>query len=106
MNAYHESLDERQHLDEFEEKANKGDIEVLKFMRTHAGQPFTPPEVWRAVDPEGKHPLTNVRRSMTNLTMIGRLVHQKDQAKRKAGIYGRANTTWVYPENATQGKLF
>ena len=106
-NHYHDSLDERTRLDEFEHKAKKQDILVQQFMKAHAGQAFTPPEVWRAVDPDDTLPLTSIRRAMTNMSdpeKGGCLVHQKD--KKKIGLYGRVNDTWVYPANYVQAKLF
>lgn len=102
--CYYDTTNETARLDEHEEKTAKENDLVLAYIRSHAGQPFTPAEVAEAIDPDEIHPLTNYRRSMTNLTTAGHLIHLKNV--KKTGKFGRANTTWMYPEQAVQGKLF
>ena len=104
--AYHNTTDETKNLNEYEAKARKCDLFVLNFMKKHPGQSFTPAEVWKAIDPDGLKPVTSIRRAMSNLTDAGLILHRVEKWNQKIGLYGRLNTTWVYPETPYQQKLF
>jgi hypothetical protein len=101
---YFDTLDEKTRLNEFENKAKHQDDRVLAFMRSKVGQSFTPAEVWKAIDPTGSTPLTSIRRAMTNLATAELLIHLHD--KKKKGLYGRDNDTWIAPMVISEPKLF
>jgi len=103
---YYDTTNELVRIDEYEEKAASQNDRILAFFKAHPGQAFTPAEVWKALDPDGISPITSYRRSITNLTKRGLLIHLKEEKDKKNGIYGRSNDTWIYPMEVTQGKLF
>lgn len=69
----------------------KGQMDrVLEFFRNHPGKQFTPFEVQKALDMY-YHPITSIRRAITDLTLSGKLTKCDEQRK---GPYGKANYTW------------
>lgn len=62
-----------------------------------AGRPLSASQVWRACEAQGRRwPLTSIRRSITNLTNAGALVHLHSETR--TGIYGRPETLYALPE--------
>lgn len=72
------------------------DEAVMAIYRAAAG-PLSASQVWRECERQGKRwPLTSVRRSITNLTNAGALVHLHDATR--TGLYGRPETLYALPE--------
>jgi hypothetical protein len=101
-NTTHETGVSRIHC---ERVAEHQDARVLAFFQSHAGELFTPSEVWVRTGMEAQNiPLTSVRRAITNLT-------PDEEGKRlsltptplvrtttkRPGHYGRKEHCWVYP---------
>lgn len=97
---YHDTLDERTRLDDYEQKAETQDARILSIFKEHAHRDFTPAEVWVLTGRDC--PITSVRRSITNLEHAGRLIKRG----KRAGLYGRDNFAWYYRGEAVQQKLF
>ena len=64
---------------------------VLMFFKRHQNLDFTPFQVWHSLGET--HPITSVRRSITNLTTEGKLVITENK---RMGMYGTLNNCWKY----------
>lgn len=73
-------------------KALKEQNFILGFFQTFRDDLFTPDEVWNNAFTDQNRPLlTNVRRSITNLTKAGKLVKTDYM---KVGMYGKKCHSW------------
>lgn len=90
--TYHNTTHETgQTLIDFSNIAENQDEVVLSIFRIFERE-LTPADVWMTLNGFGYgYLLTSVRRSITNLTKSGHLVHTDIK---KPGLHGRPNTTW------------
>lgn len=93
-NTTHESGVTRLHC---QSVAERQEDTVLRFLKAHPGELFTPSQINERVLPGAE--IASVRRAMTNLTTWKRLVMT---AKKRQGPRGRPEHCWVYP--TTSGK--
>jgi hypothetical protein len=82
--------------------AKKQDIKVLRFFQENIGRSLTPFQVHEATKVEGQ-PLTSTRRSITNLTDEGYLVHT---STKKMGHLGRKTDTWKLKTKEDERNIF
>ena len=96
VSSYHNTTRERgRALRQFEEKARSQDSRILRFFQTYLFGEFTPEEVRKHTSLDC--PLTSVRRSMTNLTKVGRLIktgRQEESSYGRPAYCWRLNATW------------
>ena len=71
--------------------AETQELKILVLFREHPRVTFTPFEVMRHVFPDGRTPITSVRRAITNLTDSGALVKTPHQ---REGEYGKVCYCW------------
>lgn len=80
-----------------EKRAGKQERAVLAyFQAAPPGLRLTPSGLWSALGGTSFGPLTSVRRSLTNLTGRGLLVHHKSD--RRPGLYGALEGCWSLPQ--------
>ena len=72
--------------------ANSQQSRIYTFFRQNHPMAFTPFDIQKLVF-HGTHPITSIRRAMTNLTKMGYLI--KTDIK-KPGDYGKDNYLWKY----------
>ena len=77
-------------LAECKEKAQSQTEVVLRFFQRHEGTNFSPEEVHRYLKLP-RVPLTSIRRAITNLEHLGKLVKTGNQ---RIGSYGRKTNCW------------
>jgi hypothetical protein len=83
-------------LPEARDTAAKQNGIVLDFFRKRFAYKYTPTKVHEILESEGeKILLTSVRRSITNLTKMGRLI-KCSWDEREMGAFGTPNRTWRY----------
>lgn len=84
-------------LKEYRRKASSQDVLVLEMFMN--GEPYSPSQVQSAVLPNA--PITSVRRSITNLTTIGKLIKT---GRKVMGLYNRHEYCWKL-NDPQQGEL-
>ena len=77
-------------LDKSISKANKQDLIIFEYFKSHPDEELTPFEVHNRTGLVGV-PLTSIRRAMSNLTEDGKLIKTDSQ---KLGKYGKKNFCW------------
>ena len=77
-------------LTSYQDKAKTQVERILEFYERHRGVPFSPSQVQTALNMQGV-PITSIRRAITNLTTIDKLV--KTDIK-TTGLYGRDEYCW------------
>lgn len=88
MSYYNTTSQTGQMLMAFTNAASKQDEQVLEIMRTY--KRASPSTVWTAI---GRPcPITSIRRSITGLTLAGKLIKTADKAP---GEYGRPEHVWI-----------
>lgn len=75
-----------------EHRAKGQAAEILAWLDARPGRRFTPSEVHAALGGNAWGPINSVRRSLTNLTTMGDLVHHPTD--RRAGPWGAPESTW------------
>ena len=87
---YHNTLElPEQEVMIFERRINNQEKEILHFFEAHRGEMFTPFEVLEYFP---MYPITSIRRTMTDLTKIGKLVKT---GVLRTGFYGDPNHCWM-----------
>lgn len=101
MNSYHNTANETDRLEEYEQKAATQEQRVLDFFRRWHSTGFTPSQICGHVL-HNRAPITSARRAMTNLTQAGKLVMTNET---RWGKFGRKEHVWRLAEQPRQGKL-
>ena len=78
-------------LDHAKKTAKSLQDRVLMYFKRYPNMEFTPFQVWNSLGQS--HPITSVRRSITNLTNDGYLVMTETK---RMGMYGTLNNCWKY----------
>ena len=89
MSFYNTTHETKAQLEEYREVAVKQEDCIADVFRLQPGSSLSPSEVWVTLG--RKHPLTSVRRAITDLTAEGVLVRTE---RKKTGIYGRPEYCW------------
>lgn len=78
------------------QQAGNQDAVVMAIYRAANG-PLSASQVWRECERQGRYwPVTSVRRSISNLSNAGALVHLQEATR--PGLYGRAETLYSLPD--------
>ena len=64
---------------------------ILEYFRKYPDSLFSPCDIWKSLFPDGKVPITSIRRSINTITKDGLLI-KTDQYKN--GIYGKKCFMW------------
>jgi hypothetical protein len=75
--------------DDLKFRAGKLNLQILEFFQAHAGQSFTPPEIYAILMPP--NPESSVRRAITTLAGLGYLIMTSEM---RPGKYGVLNHSW------------
>ena len=88
-------------LKEYNKKVNRQERKILDFFKDQ-NRRLTPSQVWVNCFDVDDTPLTSVRRGISNLTKVGKLVKT---LHKKPGIFGRPEYYWELKLDQ-QSKLF
>ena len=89
-------------LKEANRKASTQEDRILHFFERNRGNRYSPEEI-QTYCQMVTHPLTSVRRAITNLTSDGYLRKTKNM---KPGVYGKPVHTWEFSSGQDQGEIW
>lgn len=96
-NTYHNTTHETTQLQAFTSIAIGQDAVVLDFFKKRPLVEFSPSQVLKNLINinmiNNATPITSIRRSMTNLTVAGKLNKTENKVQ---GMYGRPEHTWIF----------
>ena len=99
MDHYHNTTNETDKLDQYEQKAKTQDEKIFEYFKPFSL--FSASYLFK-MEIIGSAPLTSVRRSLTNLSKAGKLIKCEDQVK---GMYGRNEHLYGLPIGQTKMEL-